>query len=103
AVLIRAVRPTVGLATMRRRRGVTDERLLCSGPGRLCEALGITGMHNGLALDRKPFAIFAPATPPQEIAIGPRIGLTKAIDLPWRYGLKGSPFLSKPFKSMTVD
>jgi DNA-3-methyladenine glycosylase len=103
AVLIRALRPTVGLATMRRRRGITEERLLCSGPGRLCEALEITGKHNGLALDRKPFAIFAPETPPQEIAIGPRIGLTKAIDLPWRYGLKGSPFLSKPFKSMTVD
>jgi DNA-3-methyladenine glycosylase len=98
AVLIRALAPTHGLAAMRRRRGVTDERLLCAGPGRLCEALGITGAQYGLALDAAPFAIFArPA--PVEIAVGPRIGLTKAMDHLWRYGLKGSPFLSKPFKN----
>lgn len=97
AILIRALRPTAGVAIMRRRRGLDDERLLCSGPGRLCEALGITRAHNGLALDRAPFALFAPLAP-LEIAFGPRIGLTKAIDLPWRYGLQGSPFLSKPFK-----
>jgi DNA-3-methyladenine glycosylase len=103
AVLIRALRPTAGLATMRRRRRVRDERLLCSGPGRLCEALGITEMHNGLALDRKPFALFAPDAPAPDIAIGPRIGLTKAVELPWRYGLKGSPFLSKPFKAAALD
>jgi DNA-3-methyladenine glycosylase len=83
---------------MRRRRGVFAERLLCSGPGRLCEALGITREQNGFALDRAPFALLA-ATAPIEVAKGPRIGLTKAVDLPWRYGLKGSPFLSKPFKS----
>jgi len=98
AVLIRALQPTVGLATMRRRRGTTDERLLCSGPGRLTEALRITRAHNGLALDRAPFVLYAPQSPP-DIAIGPRIGLTKAVDLPWRYGLKGSPFLSRPFKT----
>jgi DNA-3-methyladenine glycosylase len=101
AVLIRALQPTSGLATMRRRRGVKDERLLCSGPGRLCEALGVTGAHNGLALDRKPFALFASESPPPQIATGPRIGLTKAIDRPWRYGLRGSRFLSKPFKAAT--
>ncbi|MEA2990803.1 MAG: DNA-3-methyladenine glycosylase, partial [Alphaproteobacteria bacterium] len=72
-------------------------RLLCSGPGRLCEALGITGAHNGLALDRPPFALVA-RTQPVEVAVGPRIGITKAAELPWRYGLKGSRFLSKPFK-----
>jgi DNA-3-methyladenine glycosylase len=98
AVLIRALRPTAGLAIMRRRRGLKNERLLCSGPGRLCEALGITRAHNGLALDRAPFALFAPLTGPIEITLGPRIGLTKATDLPWRYGLQGSRFLSKPFK-----
>jgi DNA-3-methyladenine glycosylase len=97
AVLIRALRPTAGLAIMRRRRGLRDVRLLCSGPGRLCEALGITRDHNGLALDRAPFALFA-ALKPVKIALGPRIGLTKAADLPWRYGLQGSPFLSRPFK-----
>jgi DNA-3-methyladenine glycosylase len=98
AVLIRGLAPTHGLAAMRRRRGVAEERLLCAGPGRLCEALGITAAQYGLALDAAPFAIFArPA--PMEIAVGPRIGLTKAIDHPWRYGLKGSPFLSKPFKT----
>jgi DNA-3-methyladenine glycosylase len=97
AVLIRALEPGHGLAAMRRRRGVSDERLLCSGPGRLCEALGITGAQYGLPLDRPPFAIFArPAE--VEIAVGPRVGLTKATDHPWRYGLKGSPFLSKPFR-----
>jgi DNA-3-methyladenine glycosylase len=97
AVLIRAIEPTVGLNVMRRRRGVTDERLLCSGPGRACEALAITGDDNGLALDRPPFALYARTEPVQVIA-GPRIGLTKAIDNPWRYGLKGSRFVSKPFK-----
>jgi DNA-3-methyladenine glycosylase len=98
AVLIRALRPTIGIDRMRQRRGISTERLLCSGPGRLCEGLGITREQNGLALDRAPFALFA-AEARAEIAKGPRIGLTKAVELPWRYGLKGSPFLSKPFKS----
>jgi DNA-3-methyladenine glycosylase len=96
AVLIRAVEPTAGIAAMRRRRGVADERLLCSGPGRLCEALGITGADTGLALTAAPFEIFA-RVGAVEVAVGPRIGLTKAADLPWRYGEKGSRFLSKPF------
>jgi DNA-3-methyladenine glycosylase len=96
AVLIRAIEPTAGLAAMRRRRGTADERLLCSGPGRVCEALGITGAQNGFALTAAPFEIFA-RTGAVEIVAGPRIGLTKAADLPWRYGEKGSRFLSKPF------
>ena len=96
AVLIRAIEPTAGLAAMRRRRGLADERLLCAGPGRLCEALGITRAQNGLALDVPPFALFAP-TGAVEVVTGPRIGITKAVDKPWRYGLKGSRFLSKPF------
>jgi DNA-3-methyladenine glycosylase len=96
AALIRALQPTEGLPTMRRRRGVKDERLLCSGPGRLCEALGITAAHNGLALDAPPFALLA-RTGRVEIVAGPRIGITKAVDKPWRYGEMGSRFLSKPF------
>lgn len=96
AVLIRAIEPTSGLAAMRRRRGTADDRLLCSGPGRLCAALGVTGAFNGLALDAAPFAIFA-RTGKVEVVAGPRIGITKAADLPWRYGEKGSRFLSKPF------
>ena len=98
AVLIRALAPTQGVAAMRRRRGVADERLLCAGPGRLCEALGITRAHNALALDAPPFELWARKEAP-EIAVGPRIGLTKAVEQPWRYGLKGSRFLSKPFKT----
>ena len=96
AVLIRALAPTLGITAMRRRRGTADERLLCSGPGRLCEALGITGAQYGFALDAPPFAIFA-RTEDVEVIAGPRIGITKAVDHPWRYGLKGSRFLSKPF------
>jgi DNA-3-methyladenine glycosylase len=96
AVLIRAIEPTNGLPLMRRRRGVTDERLLCSGPGRACEALGITHAHNGLALNAPPFRLLA-RTDPVEAVAGPRIGLTEAVDKPWRYGLKDSRFLSKPF------
>jgi DNA-3-methyladenine glycosylase len=97
AVLLRALQPTEGLTVMRRRRGLTDERLLCSGPGRLCEALAVTHAQNGLRLDRPPFALFG-RIGNVEVVTGPRIGLTKAVDLPWRYGLAGSPFLSKPFK-----
>ena len=97
AVLIRALAPSAGIAAMRRRRGVRDERLLCSGPGRLGEALGITGAHNGLALDEPPFALRARSEAPA-VVTGVRIGITKAADNPWRYGLKDSPYLSKPFR-----
>ncbi len=97
AVLIRALEPLAGIAAMRRRRGMPDARALCSGPGKLCEALGVSRRHNGLALDRPPFELRARVEKP-EIAVGPRIGITKAVDHPWRFGLKGSRFLSKPFK-----
>jgi DNA-3-methyladenine glycosylase len=96
AVLIRALQPTHGIPAMRRRRHLHDERALCSGPGKLTEALGITIARNGLALDAPPIALFARKEKP-EIVAGVRIGLTKAVELPWRYGLKGSKFLSKPF------
>jgi DNA-3-methyladenine glycosylase len=98
AVLIRALEPLAGIAAMRRRRGVADERALCSGPGKLCEALGVSHRHNGLPLDRAPFELRARVEKP-EIVTGPRIGITKAVEHLWRYGLKGSQFLSKPFKT----
>ena len=96
AVLIRALEPTHGLAAMRRRRGLEDERALCSGPGKLTEALAITHAHDGLALDTPPIALYARTKKP-DIVAGLRIGITKAVELPWRYGLKGSRFLSKRF------
>jgi DNA-3-methyladenine glycosylase len=98
AVLIRALQPTHGLAAMRRRRGLDDERLLCSGPGKLTQALGITHKHNALPLDAPPFALHARLHTP-DIVAGLRIGITKAVDLPWRYGMRGSKFLSKPFSA----
>ncbi len=96
AVLIRALQPTHGLAKMRKRRGLDDERLLCSGPGKLTQALGITIFHNGLPLDEPPIAIPA-RVGDTDVGAGPRIGITKAVELPWRYGLRGSKFISKPF------
>jgi DNA-3-methyladenine glycosylase len=98
AVLIRALEPTAGLAAMRRRRRLPEARDLCSGPGKLCEALGVTIKHNGLALDRAPFELRGRVGRP-DIVAGPRVGITKAVDEPWRYGLRGSKFLSKPFKA----
>src|ERR1700688_85455 len=95
AILIRALQPTEGLAAMRRRRGVADERALCSGPGKLCEALGVTHRHNGLRLDKAPFELRA-RDGKVDVVSGVRIGITKAMEKPWRYGLKGSRFLSKP-------
>jgi DNA-3-methyladenine glycosylase len=97
AVLIRALEPAAGIAAMRRRRGLPDERQLCSGPGKLGEAIGITRKFNGLALDRPPFELRGRARP-VEIVTGVRIGISKAAEKPWRYGLKGSPFLSRPFR-----
>lgn len=96
AVLIRALEPTHGLAAMRRRRHAVDVHALCSGPGKLTEALGITIAHNTLPLDRAPIALHA-RTEDVEVATGIRIGITKAVELPWRYGVRGSKFLSKPF------
>jgi DNA-3-methyladenine glycosylase len=95
AVLVRALEPTHGLGAMRRRRGLEDLRLLCSGPGRLCQALGVTREHDGLALDRPPFELFS-AEGPVEVVSGPRIGITRAAELPWRYAEAGSRFLSRP-------
>ena len=97
AVLIRALAPAQGIETMQARRGVLAERALCSGPGKLCQALGITREHNGLALDEPPFELLAREGTP-EIVTGPRIGITRAVEQRWRYGLAGSPFLSRPFR-----
>jgi DNA-3-methyladenine glycosylase len=97
AVLVRALEPTDGLDAMRRRRGLDDPRLLCSGPGRLCQALGVTREHDGLALDRPPFELLA-AEGPVEVVSGPRIGITRAAELPWRYAEAGSRFLSRPLR-----
>jgi DNA-3-methyladenine glycosylase len=97
AVLIRALEPTHGLDAMGARRGVLAERAFCSGPGKLCQALAVTGDHTGLPLDEPPFELLhRDATP--RIVKGPRIGITRAADLPWRYGLEGSAFLSRPFR-----
>ena len=96
AVLIRALEPTDGLARMRRRRGLTEPRALCSGPGKLCAALGVTGALDGKMLDAPPFTLELAANP-AAVAIGKRIGITKAVDIPWRFGVAGSRFLSKPF------
>jgi DNA-3-methyladenine glycosylase len=95
-VLIRALEPTAGLAVMRERRGLEDERLLCAGPGRVGQALGITRQHDGLPLDRRPFEL-QPAPQAPEVVSGVRIGISKAQDLPWRFGLMGSRFVSRRF------
>jgi DNA-3-methyladenine glycosylase len=97
AALIRALEPTHGVEAMRGRRGVDDLRALCSGPGKLCQALGITRDHDGLALDRAPFELRARTSEPQ-IVTGPRIGITRAAELPWRYALAGSRYLSRPLR-----
>jgi DNA-3-methyladenine glycosylase len=96
AVLIRALEPSDRIETMRARRGVPDDRLLCAGPGRLCQALGVTREHDGRPLDEPPFELVAREHEP-ELVRGPRIGITKAAEKPWRYGLAGSRFLSRSF------
>jgi DNA-3-methyladenine glycosylase len=96
AALVRALEPTRGLEAMRDRRGVESERALCSGPGKLCQALGITRAHDGLPLDEPPFDLLAREGEPP-LAVGTRIGITRAAEQPWRYGLAGSPFLSRRF------
>jgi DNA-3-methyladenine glycosylase len=101
AVLIRAIEPTHGIEAMRSRRSLGDIQRLCSGPGKLAQAMGVTGALTGLPLDHPPFELEA-ATGPAAIAVGPRIGITKAVDLPWRFGLAGSPFLSRPFPKKTI-
>jgi DNA-3-methyladenine glycosylase len=94
AVLIRALEPTYGLDEMRKRRGVDDPRLLCSGPGKLCQALGVTREHDGRQLDLPPFEL-RPREGAVETVAGPRVGITQAAELPWRYAEAGSHFLSR--------
>jgi DNA-3-methyladenine glycosylase len=96
AALVRALEPTHALEAMRERRGLDAARALCSGPGKLCQALGITRVHDGLALDEPPFGLH-PANSEPQLVVGRRIGITRAVEQPWRYGLAGSPFLSRPF------
>jgi DNA-3-methyladenine glycosylase len=97
AVLVRALEPRLGLEAMRARRGVANDRLLCAGPGRLCQALALTGAHDGLPLDGPPFELLARTHAP-EVVRGTRIGITKAVEREWRYGLAGSRFVSRPFR-----
>jgi DNA-3-methyladenine glycosylase len=94
AVLVRALEPTVGVERMRARRGLEAQRLLCAGPGRVCQALAVGGEHDGLPLDRPPFELRT-AEHPVEVDTGLRVGITRAAELPWRYVLAGSPFLSR--------
>jgi DNA-3-methyladenine glycosylase len=95
-VLIRAIEPLAGIDTMCERRGMQDVRLLCAGPGRVGQALGIVHDFNGHRLDQDPFEVRA-AERPCDIVAGPRIGISKAADVPWRFGLAGSRFLSRRF------
>jgi DNA-3-methyladenine glycosylase len=95
ALLIRALEPTAGLDTMRTRRGVENDRLLCAGPGRLCQALGVTSAHDGLPLDAPPFELLARTDEPT-IAAAPRIGISRAAERPWRLCVAGSRYLSRP-------
>ncbi|WP_343728570.1 DNA-3-methyladenine glycosylase [Duganella sp.] len=100
-VLIRALEPTHGLELMRARRGLDDARLLCSGPGRLCQALGVTRDFNNLPLAAPPFQLIARERG-RELAVlaGMRIGISKAVELPWRFVEAGSRFLSKPHRGV---
>jgi DNA-3-methyladenine glycosylase len=98
AVLIRALDPTFGIEAMRKRRGVSEIKQLCAGPGRLTQALGITGALDGKALDAPPFSLRF-ADRPRDIVVGTRIGITRGLELPWRFGLAGSRFLSRGFAS----
>ncbi|MEI9989900.1 MAG: DNA-3-methyladenine glycosylase [Rhizomicrobium sp.] len=96
AVLIRALEPRFGIAKMQARRGTDVPGLLCSGPGRLCQALGISDAQNGMALGAPPFALYR-AADMAELSVGPRIGLTKAVEAQRRFGLARSRFLSRRF------
>jgi DNA-3-methyladenine glycosylase len=96
-VLIRALQPTAGIDRMQSRRGTDDLRLLCSGPGKIGQALAITHDLNGCRLDREPFRVLAAPTG-VEVISGPRIGISKAMDVPWRFGLAESRFVSAKFR-----
>jgi DNA-3-methyladenine glycosylase len=97
AALVRALEPTHGLEAMRGRRRVEDDRLLCAGPGRLCSALAVTRDHDGRPLDAPPFDLLARERP-VTVASGPRVGITRAAEAPWRYALAGSRYLSRPLR-----
>ena len=94
AVLVRALEPTHGVDAMRRLRGTDQIRLLCSGPGRLCQALGVTGESDGAPLDEPPFQLVRREVEPDIVATA-RIGITRAAEVPWRYVVRGSPYLSR--------
>lgn len=93
AVLIRALEPLAGLEIMGGRRGTGDRKRLCSGPGRLCQALGVDGALNGMALNQPPFRLFGISC--ENVEAGPRVGISRAIEKPWRFWLSGSPFVSR--------
>jgi DNA-3-methyladenine glycosylase len=95
AVLIRALEPTHGIEEMRARRGGRADADLCSGPGKLTEALGIGLRDNERDLTREPFLLTLPEERPRIVA-GPRIGITKAVERPWRFCAAGSPYVSRP-------
>jgi DNA-3-methyladenine glycosylase len=95
AVLLRALEPTAGIEEMRVRRGLDDVRLLASGPGRLTQALGVTGAYDGADLVRPPFVLHPPETSPA-VVTSERVGITRAVEQPWRYSLAGSTFVSRP-------
>lgn len=95
AVLIRALRPTAGLDLMQVRRRTDRRDRLASGPGRVCEALAITAAFNQRPLGEAGLVLEA-ASEPVEIGTGPRIGVTRAVDRPWRFCEVGSPFISRP-------
>ncbi|HEX4931500.1 MAG TPA: DNA-3-methyladenine glycosylase [Gaiellaceae bacterium] len=99
AVLVRALEPGFGIDEMQARRALSELRLLCSGPGRLCQALGVTREHDGLPLDAPPFELRAAASP-VEVVSGPRIGISVAAELPWRYAAAGSRYLSRPLRAL---
>jgi DNA-3-methyladenine glycosylase len=96
AVLIRALEPTAGLETMRERRGERPDGELCSGPGKLTEALGIGLERNGAEVDRDPFLLLGPEGTRPAVVTGPRIGITKAVERPWRFCAAGNRFVSRP-------
>lgn len=98
-VLIRALQPTVGLAQMRRRRGVENAALLCAGPGRVCQALGVNRQLDGMSLSAPPFHLL-PRDKAVDVVVGTRIGITKAADVPWRFGLAGSRYVSRVFPAI---